>query len=610
MRMTATGESEEEAKKAVAAELAGMSASGTGAEEDDDGITKAMERAFESLTFACAVPFEGGVAAVADLVSPEEISEDAGGHALVVTLDEDTDAFLDDLGDYVVWSVDDEAFGLASSHLERVLASSAGAGAGARPQLELSAFAPSVWTSFPYLLEALVDEEEAEQEAKREKVEESLDKLAEKSGRSSTPAMAALESDVEEFMKLGQGGDPRAQFESLGQLTLTAGVQRWGVHLGAAATASSQDADNALVAFAASSVGGVVDPALAQRVPATSFAVANAFRVPDYEDEKSGQAVELLCKLWAVGVDQAEAELAGETSSEGSEEPLDPAACASELLAWGAETRKVSTGHGSMFALPSKGSLLGLGSISTLRTSGRAAWQARMAGLRLESLVGGTTAAKIREYVTFSFETDARSVDGVPVDRGSMTLTTKSVEAIEAAVREEADSKAAAAENLGALRALFGSSWSVQWAEVDNVAVSTFAFQDTDAVMDQALAAVRGEGALAADPGLASAADHHRNAHAASHINPAGVMGWLRGVVSRIPGDDGGELLNMIPADVPGDLSTIGFYGEARPSGHVGGQVVIGADFIVDMVFRIMAASGDKSAEPVQAAVPVANEIY
>ena len=66
----------------------------------------------------------------------------------------------------------------------------------------------------------------------------------------------------------------------------------------------------------------------------------------------------------------------------------------------------------------------------------------------------------------------------------------------------------------------------------------------------------------------------------------------------------------MIPADVPGDLSTIGFYGEARPSGHVGGQVVIGADFIVDMVFRIMAASGDKSAEPEQAAVPVANEIY
>ena len=130
-----------------------------------------------------------------------------------------------------------------------------------------------------------------------------------------------------------------------------------------------------------------------------------------------------------------------------------------------------------MFALPSKGSLLGLGSISTLRASGRAAWQARMAGLRLESLVGGTTAAKIREYVTFSFETDARSVDGVPVDRGSMTLTTKSVEAIEAAVREEADSKAAAAENLGALRALFGSSWSVQWAEVDNVAVSTFAFR-------------------------------------------------------------------------------------------------------------------------------------
>ena len=114
--------------------------------------------------------------------------------------------------------------------------------------------------------------------------------------------------------------------------------------------------------------------------------------------------------------------------------------------------------------------------------------------------------AKIREYVTFSFETDARSVDGVPVDRGSMTLTPKSVEAIEAAVRDEADSKAVAAENLGALRALFGSSWSVQWAEVDNVAVSTFAFQDTDAVMDQALAAVQGEGALAADPGLASAA--------------------------------------------------------------------------------------------------------
>ena len=67
----------------------------------------------------------------------------------------------------------------------------------------------------------------------------------------------------------------------------------------------------------------------------------------------------------------------------------------------------------------------------------------------------------------------------------------------------------------------------MQWAEVDNVAVSTFAFQDTDAVMDQALAAVRGEGALAADPGLASTADHHRR-HAASYINPAGVMGWLQ----------------------------------------------------------------------------------
>ena len=82
-----------------------------------------------------------------------------------------------------------------------------------------------------------------------------------------------------------------------------------GAPRGRGDAASSQDADNALVAFAASSVGGVVDPALAQRVPATSFAVANAFRVPDYEDEKSGQAVELLCKLWAAGVEQAEAEL-------------------------------------------------------------------------------------------------------------------------------------------------------------------------------------------------------------------------------------------------------------------------------------------------------------
>ena len=54
-----------------------MNASDTGVEEDD-GVTEAMERAFESLTFACAVPFEGGVAAVADLVPPEEISEDAG----------------------------------------------------------------------------------------------------------------------------------------------------------------------------------------------------------------------------------------------------------------------------------------------------------------------------------------------------------------------------------------------------------------------------------------------------------------------------------------------------------------------------------------------------
>ena len=102
-----------------------------------------------------------------------------GGHTLVVNLDEDTDAFLDDLGDYVVWSLDDEAFGLASSHLERVLADAAGAGAGARPQLEISAFAPSVWTSFPYLLEALVDEEEAEQEEKREQADRGLRQSAE-----------------------------------------------------------------------------------------------------------------------------------------------------------------------------------------------------------------------------------------------------------------------------------------------------------------------------------------------------------------------------------------------------------------------------------------------
>ncbi|MGB1698950.1 MAG: hypothetical protein ACPHRO_03275, partial [Nannocystaceae bacterium] len=344
---------------------------------------------------------------------------------------------------------------------------------------------------------------------------------------------------------------------------------------------------------------GIADPSLPQRVPGSSFAILNGYASPTHWDDDMTEGIELGCSVWSALLPVVEAMVDPDAAPAGREGvAVDPQECADAIVAWTRATRATGTGHFTSFAMPAEGAILGVGSLRRLKESARPDARARLSSLRLDSLVGERLASKVRDYVTFTFQPSARSVGGVAVDEGRASLTDKSMARLTEVIRG-GGSEAKGTEAWAAIDALVGRSWSVQWAEVDGVEVTAFGFEDTDAVMDAAVAAARGDGAMAGNSALMSVVAHHPTASTTANLDPAGMMAWLRGVFTRIPGDGAVSMREYIPTDLAGDLSSIGMYSEVRPSGHQGGQLVVGTDLIVDVVMRVMAASRSQPVEEV-----------
>jgi hypothetical protein len=440
---------------------------------------------------ACMVGYTGGAAALVGDLGNDGKEADAAGHVARYKVG-GQELFVDELAGAVVVSNHADVFAKSKGYIESNMIGRAKAVAS---DIEVVAYAGGIMKRYQKELEPVLKAFE-------------------------TPPAPGLAKPLEPFVKWQQKNtkDTIGRLGEMDQMTIALGLEpvgfvaRWAVF----PTEGSR-----LQAESQAAAGGACDPEAIKQLPASSWLVAamatrwDAFKTPSLQEMRKAMT-------------QGYAEAVGK----------DPAAVDAAVAAFVEESAQLYTGKSAMAVvhLPDTVGALEVASELQSGKSGRDLWKAWSIGFTPEGVLGPEGS----KWVTWTFQADAATLAGTPVDRWTIEPTPAGIEKM----RKEGGEKLAMVEKkMGGLKLV------IDRAEVGGKAVFVLAPGASDKYTQAAIDAINGTGAIGDDPAIGAILARNPGVSSVFAIDARRLLDWVRAIMppeeaAKIPpglGNDHGD---------------------------------------------------------------------
>jgi hypothetical protein len=465
---------------------------------------------------ACTAGFTGGAAEVVKQLGESGKQSDAGTHVAHYKLG-GQDLYVDELGDQVVMTNHAEVFDKAKSYLQDNMIGRAGKLAS---DVEMVLYVAAAAERYKSELDSF----------------KSLMESASSMGKTGQPAIDAMMTYNEKSTQ--QSIDRLLEID---QLTIGAGFEPVGF---VGRFASFPVAGSKLAQQAEAAGAGPMDHATVTSLPASSFL---AFGM--HADWKGMLTSEIMNETRDLVLD-AYAEAVGKNAA-------DVKTKVNEWVQANADTY----GNDMAFAFAYEpGTQGGIITTQTLQKPGRELYKKLATEFKAEDVLGPVAS----DWVTWSFQIDADTVDGIPVDRMTIVPGPK----LEAEIRKKGGPELAEIEKrLGGLKVV------IDRAETDNRVFYVVAPAAEKKYLEAALAASKGTTTLADDKGVDLMFDRNPKVSMSMSINGAKTLTWVREVFPP-------EASRKIPPGLGNDMSDVFLVSSYGAGGAQTGELVIGQPLI------------------------------
>jgi hypothetical protein len=464
---------------------------------------------------ACIVGYTGGAAALVKDLGNDGKEADAAGHTARYKLG-GQELFVDEIAGTVVVSNHGELFAKSKSYIESNMIGRAKAVAS---DIEVVAYAGGIMKRYENELKPVFAAFE-------------------------TPPAPGLAKPLEPFVKWQQKNtkDSISRFGEMDQMTVALGLEpigfvtRWAVF---PAEGSRLQAESQAAA------GGACDPAAIKQLPASSWLVAamatrwDAFKTPSLQEMRKAMT-------------QGYAEALGK----------DPAAVDAAVAAFVEESATIYTGKSAMAVVHLEGSAGALEVASELHSgkSGRDQWKTWSGSFTPDAVLGPQGS----KWVTWSFQADAATLGGTPVDRWTIEPTPAALDEMR---KEGADKLAMVEKKLGSLKLV------IDRAEVGGKAVFVLAPGSSDKYTQAAIDAMNGTGAVGEDAAIGSILARNPGVSSVVAVDGRRLLDWIRFVLPP-------EQSAKIPPGLGNDHSDLFLASSYAANGSQNGELVLSQKLI------------------------------
>lgn len=464
---------------------------------------------------ACAVGYAGGSAAAATDLGSEGKQADGAGHAAHYVV-EGQDLYLDDLGGHVVVSNHPSVFAKAKGYLESNVIGRAGSIAD---DVEMVLYPKAAMSRYSKQIESF---------------------MALTRGMPTPPADNPLAGAFTEYSRVSSERGLE-YYRELDQFDLGMGLEpvgfviRYGIY---PAPGSSLQTDSKAIS------SGSIDETMVQQLPAESWMVmaSTVDWKAAWQVESAAPVREALIDVYAkaVGRDAATVRTAIETFVE-------------ENAALYGNDVALSIMH-----LP--GTQGGLVVSRKLTAPARAGWKPWTEGFDPTTVLGPEGV----KMVTWSFQPDALTVDGVPVDRWTIEPGPDA----KAKIAAEADPVVKELE-----KRFGGLKLEIDRVELGDRVLFVVAPGSQEQYIKAAIAATKGGASTAGDAGLTALLARNPDTSIVMAVDVAGAMGWMREVLPP-------EATSKLPAGLGVDLGDFYVATTYGASGRQHGEMVLSQGMI------------------------------
>lgn len=409
-----------------------------------------VEAGTTDLQMSCVFGYTGGAKAFATDLGELNRLPDAQGHVAAYQF-EDKLAFIDELGDRVVTSVGAETFKKSQGYLQSGILDRA---AGMHGDLEFVFNVATIVEKYRAVLEPLM-----------------------KGMNTTTPPTTgnpAIDGMMQAFKSYSDrtGQNNFQRFTEMGQVSLYVSVEPEGLALGG--TLVAKPGTRMATEMAAYGTPRL-DTAFAGLAPSGTAMLLAIAMIPQLEvPQGMVETRRMLAEGW------------------GAFSGRDPAAIEAAIAAYQRENAELYDGQTVVALGREPGALFGMEILSRLQ-SGKAArdsWKAWSAVFTPDVVLG----AEFSKYLTWSFKPDAATVDGVAIDRWTITPGEAAKALMEQNMKPEVRTFID--------QALGGMVVNIDRAEADGRVLFVIAPKAEGNYMKRALAAAKGQGSVAAQPGM------------------------------------------------------------------------------------------------------------
>jgi hypothetical protein len=410
-----------------------------------------VEPAVTAPKVSCVFGYRGGAKAFMGDLGDENRQPDAGGHVAAYGVAGNV-IYVDALGDRVIVSSGDDTFTKTQAYLQRNIVDRA---AKIHGDIEIVVYVASVFDRYRSTLEPLIKAMNAP----------------------AAPATGnpALDGAMQAFTSYSQRNSQNtvSRIGEIAQFSMFFSVEPEGVAMGGAlfpkpGTRMAQD----MAMYGSPRL----DPAFASTAP-SGTAMMLAMAIPPMLDPPQSvvEARRMMAEGWGALIGR------------------EPAALEAAMAAFQRENAALYEGHTLVALGREPGALFGM-EIAARLQAGKAArdsWKAWSASFTPEAVLG----TNFSKYLTWSFTPDALTVDGVAVDRWTITPGAEAKATMEQGMKPEVRDFID--------KALGGMFVNIDRAETGGSVIFTVAPKAEASYMQRAIAAAQGKGSVAGTPGLA-----------------------------------------------------------------------------------------------------------
>jgi len=501
---------------------------------------------------ACAVGYKGGAAALVRDLGAQDKLEDAKGHLAAYDLEGKT-LFIDDLASHAALTVYPGAFADAREYLDANIVKRT---AGLTANIEATLFIRGLIDKYPEEVKPLLEQLDSQTGSEQSTM------IAESLYPDDAAAATKLAEAIGEAQKMSAGSQ-RENLENSTQATFTIGLHGWGLQVGGAIVPSegSDLLDYAKLADRSAS------REIALELPAAADMFMSAYQSPaSWKAEPLAENFNSLCGVWAAL-----------TSAP------DSGVCTKAISDFNNALEPTNTGQTVVFHAPKEGSILGsLGAI--LRTTGnrRELFVSTAKSVSVQTLLGERAA----KSVTYTFEADKRTHDGVPVDRMTLAMTDELKGRIRGDAKDVKDADRALMERL------LASDLVIERAEIEGRIVMSVTVGGEEAFTNNTIDVAKGKGDRVDPAAINAIFDHHPQSQSIGAANPQAFVDIVRNIAKLDATNPESErMLAQLPTDLATDLATMRMYSELLPSATGTFQVVMDSGFLADAVDRVLKAN-------------------